>query len=62
MDHRTNNYVEGYNNMLNSTFNAKPTLFKLLHILREDEGKIFKEYNFYYNKGYLKPKLKNLKN
>ena len=48
--------------MLNSTFNAKPTLFKLLHILREDEGKIFKEYNFYYNKGYLKPKLKNLKN
>ena len=62
LDHRTNNAVEGYNNMLNSTFNAKPTLFKLLHILREDEGKILKEYNFYYNKGYLKTQIEKKKN
>ena len=47
--------------MLNSTFNAKPTLFKLLHILREDEGKILKEYNFYYNKGYLKSQIEKYK-
>jgi len=40
--------------MLNSTFNDKPTIFILLNILREDEGKILKEYNFYYNKGYYK--------
>ena len=47
--------------MLNSTFNAKPTLFKLLHILGEDEGKILKEYNFYYNKGYLKTQIEKKK-
>ena len=61
LDYRTNNCVEGYNNILNSTFNAKHSLFKLLHILREDEGKILKEYNFYYNKGYLKSQIEKYK-
>lgn len=35
LEHLTNNCVEGYNNMLNSTFNNKPTLFKPPHILKE---------------------------
>ena len=58
LDHRTNNCVEGYNNMLNSNFNKKPSLFKLLFILREDEAKINKEFNYYNNKGYLNNHIK----
>ena len=47
--------------MLNSNFNKKPSLFKLLFILREDEAKINKEFNYYNNKGYLNCQIKKLK-
>ena len=44
--------------MLNSNFNKKLSLFKILFILREDEAKINKEFNFYNNKGYLNNHVK----
>ena len=44
--------------MLNSNFNKKPSSFKLLFILREDEAKINKEFNYYNNKGYLNNHIK----
>lgn len=39
----TNNYCESYNNYLNGYFNKKPSFFKLLFILREEENFILKE-------------------
>ena len=44
--------------MLNSNFNKKLSLFKILFILREDEAKINKEFNYYNNKGYLNNHIK----
>ena len=39
----TNNCCESYNNYLNGYFNKKPSFFKLLFILREEENFILKE-------------------
>ena len=40
----TNNACESYNNYINSYFNKKPTFYKLLYFLREDENKFMNNY------------------
>ena len=44
IENTTNNCCEAYNNKLNNYFEKKPTFFKLLYILREEEDLIRKEY------------------
>lgn len=44
IEHTTNNCCESYNNKINNYFNKKPTFFKLLYILRNEEDEIIKEY------------------
>lgn len=44
IENTTNNCCESYNNKLNNYFNKKPTFFKTLYILREEESLIHKEY------------------
>ena len=48
-DHRTNNSCESYNHVLNSKFSKKPTFWKLISVLKQEE------YN-------LNIELENLKN
>ena len=42
---RTNNACESYNKKLNSYFNSKSTIIKLINILTIEEESIFKEYS-----------------
>ena len=42
IENTTNNYCESYNNKINHYFNKKPTFFKLLYILRNEEDEIIK--------------------
>ena len=44
IENTTNNCCESYNNKLNSFFPKKPTFFKLLYKLREEEDFIMKEH------------------
>ena len=44
IEHTTNNCCKSYNNKINHYFNKKPTFFKLLYILRNEEDKVIKEY------------------
>ena len=44
IEHTTNNCCESYNNKINHYFNKKPTFFKLLYILRNEEDEVIKEY------------------
>lgn len=42
-DHRTNNACESYNHVLNSMFNSKPTIWKFISIIREEEEELIKK-------------------
>lgn len=44
-NHRTNNSFKNYNRILNSYFNSKAKIIKLINILVVDEELIFKEYS-----------------
>ena len=39
-DHRTNNACESYHHILNSKFNKKPSIWKLLSVLKDEENKL----------------------
>ena len=39
-DHRTNNACESYHHALNSKFNSKPTIWKFISIIRDEENKL----------------------
>ena len=39
-DHRTNNACESHNHVLNSMFNSKPTIWKFISIIREEEEEL----------------------
>ena len=42
--HRTNNAYENYNKRLNSYFTTKPTIIKLINILKIEENELSNEY------------------
>lgn len=44
IENMTNNCCESYNNKLNNSFPKKPSFFKLLYKLREEEDLIMKEH------------------
>lgn len=39
-DHRANNSCESHNHVLNSMFNSKPTIWKFISIIREEEEEL----------------------
>ena len=39
-DHRTNNACESYHHALNSKFNSKPSIWKFISVLRDEENKL----------------------
>ncbi len=43
-NHRTNNTCENYNKRLNSYFTTKPTIIKLINILKIEENELSNEY------------------
>ena len=51
-EHRTNNVYEAYNKRLNSYFNSKPTILKLINILTIEEEALVKEYYGIISEGY----------
>ena len=42
-DHRTNNACESYHHSLNSKFNSKPSIWKFISVIREEENNLVKE-------------------
>ena len=42
-DHRTNNACESYHHSLNSKFNSKPSIWKFISNIREEENNLVKE-------------------
>ena len=44
-DHRTNNACESYHHSLNSKFNSKPSIWKFISVIREEENNLVKEIN-----------------
>ena len=44
-DHRTNNACMSYNHILNSKFNRKPTIWKFINIIRNEENNLRIEIN-----------------
>ena len=44
-DHRTNNAYESYHHILNAKFNSKPTIWKLINVIRNEENSLLIEIN-----------------
>ena len=44
-DHRTNNACESYHHSLNSKFNSKPSIWKFISVIREEENNLVQEIN-----------------
>ena len=44
-DHRTNNACESYHHILNSKFNSKPSIWKFINVIRNEENSLLIEIN-----------------
>ena len=44
-DHRTNNVYESYHHILNSKFNYKPSIWKFINVIRNEENSLLIEIN-----------------
>ena len=44
-DHRNNNACESYHHPLNSKFNSKPSIWKFISVIREEENNLVQEIN-----------------
>ena len=58
-DHRTNNACESYHHILNSKFNKKPTIWKFINVIRNEENNLLNEINSIKNGDMLKKKARN---
>ena len=58
-DHRTNNACESYHHILNSKFNKKPTIWKFINVIRNEENNLLNEINSIKNGEMLKKKAWN---
>lgn len=59
-DHKTNNSCESYNHALNSKFNTKPTIWKLISVLKQEEYNLTLDLENI-KKGILKKKKRGIK-
>ena len=44
-EHQTNNACESYHHILNAKFNSKPTIWKLINVIRNEENSLLIEIN-----------------
>ena len=59
-DHRTNNACESYHHSLNSKFNSKPSIWKFISVIREEENNLVQEIGNI-RKGLIKRKKRIVK-
>ena len=59
-DHRTNNACESYHHVLNSKFNKKPTIWKFMNEIRNEENNLLNEINSIKNGDWFKKKKRGI--
>ena len=59
-DHRTNNACESYHHCLNQKFNSKPSIWKFISVIREEENNLVQEIGNI-RKGLIKRKKRIVK-